>query len=146
VNTWDDPFSEAVPTLNPPVAASVQVSFVDNTNPRLQTSIVEPPFPPQLYSPGTPGFRYWIVREALARGVTFWSALMPTGTTWSTTNPMRVVLVEGIPDFNARYFRETGLHFYRRSLANRDYYTGESPDVVCHELGHAVLDALRPEL
>src|SRR5262249_18388012 len=27
-----------------------------------------------------------------------------------------------------------------------DIYSGESPDVVCHELGHAVLDALKPQL
>src|SRR5262249_13100445 len=29
---------------------------------------------------------------------------------------------------------------------NRLLFSGESPDVVCHELGHAILDALKPQL
>ena len=145
INTWDDPFSEASPTPSPPLAAPRQVNFVANTNPRLRTNIVDPPLPARLYPVNTPGFRYWVAAEALARGIDFWGGLMPFGTTWSTSNPMRVILVEATPDLNARYIRSSGLHFYKRDVANRTVYSGESPDVVRHELGHAVLDALRPQ-
>jgi hypothetical protein len=145
INTWDDPFSEISPTPNPPLASLHQVNFVSNTNTRLRTKIVDPPLPARLYPANTPGFRYWVAAEALARGIKFWSGLMPAGTTWSTSNPMRVILVDATPDLNARYRRSSGLHFYRRDVANRTVYSGESPDVVCHELGHAVLDALRPQ-
>jgi len=146
INTWDDPFTEAAPTLNPQLAAPRQVSFTAGNNPRLRTNIVDPPLPPRLYPVNTPGFRYWVVTEALARGINFWGALMPAGTTWSTSNPMRVILVDATPDLNARYFRSTGLHFYKGTVAGRDIFSGDSPDVICHELGHAVLDALRPQI
>ena len=145
INTWDDPFSETSPTTNPPLAALRQVNFVASTNARLRTNIVDPPLPARPYPANTPGFRYWVAAEALARGINFWSGLMPAGTTWSTSNPMRVILVEATPDLNARYIRSSGLHFYKRDVASRTVYSGESPDVVCHELGHAVLDALRPQ-
>ncbi|MGO4833841.1 M36 family metallopeptidase, partial [Rhizobiaceae sp. 2RAB30] len=71
---------------------------------------------------------------------------MPSGTTWSTSNPMRVQLLEPGADLNARYARANGLHFYRETVLGRDIYSGESPDVICHELGHAILDALKPQL
>jgi hypothetical protein len=146
INTWDDPFSEAIPTLNPPLATPRPVALAVNANPRLRTSIVEPQLPAARYSPGTAGFRYWVAAEALARGINFWGALLPAGTTWSTSNPMRVILVDAGAELNARYIRRDGLHFYQRAVANIDIRSGESPDVVCHELGHAILDALRPQL
>jgi hypothetical protein len=54
-------------------------------------------------------------------------------------------------DLNAFYTRggggeSPGLHFFHDSVAGRVYFSGESPDVCCHEMGHAVLDALRPQL
>jgi hypothetical protein len=146
INTWDDPFSEAVPTLNPPLAAPRPVALAVNANPRLRTSIVEQQPPAARYNPGTAAFSYWVAAEALARGINFWGALLPAGTTWSTSNPMRVILVDAVPDLNARYIRRDGLHFYQRTVANIDLRSGESPDIVCHELGHAVLDAVRPQL
>jgi hypothetical protein len=146
VSTWDDAFSEAVASVNPPIATPRAVPLAVNTNPRLRTVIVDPQPPVALYPPGTPGFRYWVAAEALARGINFWGALMPVGTTWSTSNPMRVILVDAGPELNARYRRNDGLHFYQRLVRNVDVHSSESPDVVCHELGHAVLDALRPQL
>ena len=59
-------------------------------------------------------------------------------------------LDEGV-DLNAYYSRKSppdtpGLHFFHDRASDVTVYSGESPDVVCHELGHAVLDALRPQL
>ena len=38
------------------------------------------------------------------------------------------------------------LCFFHAHGPRRDRYSGESPDVLCHELGHALLDAVRPQL
>jgi Zn-dependent metalloprotease len=48
-------------------------------------------------------------------------------------------------DLNAFYDRE-GLKFFHGAAAGRTVFSGESPDVVCHELGHAILDSLKPQL
>jgi hypothetical protein len=58
---------------------------------------------------------------------------------------MNVTLVAG-QDLNANYSRAAGLRFYHQVVKQLDAYSCESPDVACHELGHAVLDAVRPEL
>jgi len=99
-----------------------------------------------LYDVGTPEFRYWVAAEALARSAKLWSALLPSGVTWFESNGSQLSssLDEG-EDFNAYYDRQ-GLHFFHGTSGGRVVYSGESPDVACHELGHAVLDALRPQL
>ena len=72
INTWeDDPFSEAVPTTNPPLATLQAVDTPVNTNPLLQTQILGPRPSPGRYAPGTPNFRYWVAAEALARAINF---------------------------------------------------------------------------
>ena len=83
---------------------------------------------------------------AIERGIKFWGNLLPSATTWSTANPMRVTLVDDGTQLNANYTRLFGLRFYRQQVLNFNIFACESPDVVCHELGHAVLDALRPQL
>jgi len=146
INTWeDDPFSEAVPTPDPRNPQPITVDVPLNNNPRLQTAIVEPRSAPGRFNPGTPNFRYWVAAEALTRGINFWGSLLPSGTTWSTSNPMRVTLVAGV-DLNAFFSRDRGLNFFHQVVRNLDIFSGESSDVACHELGHAILDALRPQL
>lgn len=147
IDIWeDDPFSEAVASPAPAVADVLAVPVPSTANPRLRIAIVESEPPAGRYSPGTAEFRYWLAKEALARGIAFWGGLLPAGTTWSTSNPMRVQLLEPLPDLNAKYARLDGLHFFRQTVEDRDIYSGDSPDVVLHELGHAVLDAVKPQL
>jgi hypothetical protein len=47
-------------------------------------------------------------------------------------------------DLNANYDR-FHLNFYHYDFPNRRVSSCESPDVTCHEQGHALLDALRPD-
>ena len=56
-----------------------------------------------------------------------------------------VGLDEGV-DFNAYYDRTAARVLSSTRAAGKAIYSGESPDVVCHEMGHACLDAHRPEL
>src|SRR6185295_11542200 len=61
-----------------------------------------------------------------------------------------VVLDDGV-DLNAFYTRggfgdAPGLHFFHDTVGGRTFFSGESPDVACHEMGHAFLDAIRPQL
>jgi hypothetical protein len=98
----------------------------------------------KLYKPGTSKFRYWAAADGLRRGADFWGSLMPKGTTWQPGKKLTANLDEG-EDLNAYYDRE-GLSFFHYTIGKSTVYSGESPDVLCHELGHAVLDAIRPEL
>jgi hypothetical protein len=103
---------------------------------------VAPPATP--HDPGTKEFRYWAAADALRRGADYWGTLIPAGTTWEPGAQLDVHLDEGV-DLNAFYNRE-GLSFFHDTVAGHTVFSGESPDVVCHELGHAVLDAIRPQL
>ncbi len=108
---------------------------------------IDGPGPPAaLYEPGTAEFRYWAAAEALQRSAALWSSLLPTGVTWYPSNGrlLPIGLDEG-EDLNA-YYDRNGLHFFHARAGDRLVHSGESPDVCAHELGHAVLDALRPQL
>ncbi len=101
---------------------------------------------PGLYDPGTAEFRYWAAAEALQRSAAVWAALLPPRVTWQVSNGRKlpIGLDEG-EDLNA-YYDRNGLHFFHANVGGMVIYSGESPDVCAHELGHAVLDALRPQL
>jgi hypothetical protein len=104
----------------------------------------------QIYEVGSAGFRYYAAAGALRRTADFWGGIVPSGTRWQIGKILPVELDSGT-DLNAFYTRgdggdAPGLHFFHESVRGRIFYSGESPDVVCHEMGHAVLDALRPEL
>jgi len=109
------------------------------------TSAVPAP-PPDNYQPGTPAFRYWACADALRRASDFWGGLLGDHK-WNsaiTGSVLPVKLDEGV-DLNA-YYDRVALNFFHAAVGDRVVYSGESPDVVCHEFGHAVLDAIRPQL
>ncbi|MGH8991754.1 MAG: hypothetical protein ACRDZ7_09535 [Acidimicrobiia bacterium] len=100
--------------------------------------------PPDLYETGTKEFRYWVAAEALRRGADLWSGSAP-GLQWvgAVGAELTIRLDQG-EDLNA-YYDRSGLSFFHDEADGVPVYSGESPDVLCHELGHAVLDALRPQ-
>ena len=65
---------------------------------------------------------------------------------WAAATTLTVVPKAGV-DFNAYYDRKNLKFFYDTdTVANNVVYSAQSNDIVTHELGHAVLDALRPDL
>lgn len=110
------------------------------------TAIAEAAPHPDSAGPGTPAFRYWVAAHALSTGCQTWGPLVPTGTQWvpSVGRVLTVHLDEGV-DLNAFYDRR-GLKFFHQRVEGVDVFSGQSPEIVRHELGHAVLDALRPQL
>jgi hypothetical protein len=105
---------------------------------------------PQVYQPGTASFRYYAAACALRRTADFWGPIVPAGTQWEIGKTLPVLLDDGV-DLNAYYTRgdfneAAGLHFFHSPSGGTTVFSGESPDVVCHEMGHAVLDAIRPQL
>ena len=92
--------------------------------------------------PGTASFRYWTAAEALRRGADFWAPRLPSGN-WEVGARLPVLLDEGV-DLNAYYDRRA-LNFFHGPAPSGTVYSGESPDIVCHEMGHAILDAIKPQ-
>ncbi len=136
----DDP--DSVPARPP-----VQMPVPSLPTGALGITIVEPAPTAEIHPPGTSRFRYWSAAEALTRGMQFWQRFLPTGTTWATPNSKLVVHLDLGVDLNAYYRRGASrLEFYHSTVGGKTVYSGESSSVVCHELGHAVLDAIRPQL
>ncbi len=102
--------------------------------------------PARPYEPDTPEFLYWQIASALARGRALWSRLLPGAGTWVRGAVLPAVPVEG-EDLNAFYDRKA-LHFFRdvNAKTGEIVQSGDSPDIVTHEQGHAVLDSIRPDL
>ena len=125
----------------------IQVPAPDLSQPSLALKITNPGQQPaaRLYDAGTAEFRYWDSSAALLRAATYWSAIIPEGTTWEPGSPLAVIL-DGGEDLNAFYDRQALNFFHGSGADGNPVFSGESPDVVCHELGHAVLDSIRPEL
>ena len=137
VRVWeDDPLAEgAVP--------------VERAQPKLPGKpmglTIDVPAPPaKLYKPGTDNFRYWVAAEALQRGAAFWKSVLPKGTSWQVGTNLPVRLDAG-DKLNAIYTRND-LRFFHTTVGGQVMFTAESPDTLNHELGHAVLDAVRPQL
>jgi hypothetical protein len=128
----------------------------------LATNIIEPNTAPPaaVHAKGTPEFRYWTAAEAMRRTAGFWTGREGLGT-WNPDVGARlpVRLDDGV-DLNAYYARndyaprdiKQGLSFFHDTVFDPatgravTVFSGESADVVAHELGHAVLDALKPAL
>src|SRR5690349_1148122 len=146
IDAWeDDPITavrESLPPMNTPVPHAVP----DFDPPGLPVGVdgVRPAV--ESFKVGTAEFRYWALADAMARGATFWSRCVPAGTTWQRDNgPRLIAFADEGRDLNAFYDRG-GLHFFHDVVRGSTVFSAESPDVVCHELGHAVLDAVKPQL
>jgi hypothetical protein len=101
---------------------------------------------PGRYEQDTPEFLYWQLASALERGKRLWSDRLTVLGEWIPGPVLPAVPVAG-KDLNAYYDRKA-LRFFRDVDAKTGsiVQSADSPDVVTHEQGHAILDALRPDL
>ena len=135
IEAWeDDPGSGGAPITRP---------VPDLTKQPLSYRFPKPAPVPDQYQPGTSQFRYWTAAEALRRGADFWAARVPLNK-WEVGSTLKVILDEGV-DLNAFYDRKA-LNFFHGPSPSGTVFSGESPDIVCHEMGHAILDSFKPQL
>ena len=101
---------------------------------------------PRAYEPDTAEFLWWQLTASLDRGRRLWSRLRPKPGAW-IPGPVLPAVPSAGKDLNAYYDREA-LRFFRDvdDATGEVVQSGDSPDVVTHEQGHAILDALRPDL
>ena len=141
IATWEDDPGQVGEDRQP-----ITVDGPDLAGLALPVEIEGDPVAPDVYGQGTAEFRYWVAAEAVARGVSYWAPLLPGGTTWSVDGGGSLVIKpDAGADLNA-YYDRTSLSFFHYPDDSPTVFSGESPEVVCHELGHAVLDAIKPEL
>jgi hypothetical protein len=140
IYTWeDDPQSSTNISpikLSPP---DLGVNFLP-----IEIKLAQPPLP-NLYNSDTKEFRYWNAAAALRRGANFWHKTSSLDKWQSNVGLILPIFLDAGVDLNAYYNRE-GLSFFHDTVSGKTVYSGESPDILCHELGHAVLDALKPQL
>jgi hypothetical protein len=146
IAAWeDDPYGARLEDP-PPANEPIEDAEPDPGAADLKVAVDGPRPTPGPHAVGTPEFRYWALADALVRGATYWSGQVPAGTTWQPDNgPTLIAVPDEGEDLNA-YYDRNGLHFFHGSVRGTTLFSGESPDVVCHELGHAVLDAVKPQL
>jgi hypothetical protein len=99
--------------------------------------------------PTSEGFRYWNAAAALRRGVKFWAPVISIKKWHRGDTPLAVFLDKG-EELNSNYDRQS-LNFYHGTLRTRGQpdvavFASASPDLLCHELGHAMLDSIKPQL
>jgi hypothetical protein len=99
------------------------------------------------YPPDSREFLAWQCREAALRAVATFERLAGPLRTWvNRRRRIRLVPDDGV-DLNAYYDRDlNGCFFYRYETDGHVTRTGTSTDVVAHEIGHALLDTIRPDL
>jgi hypothetical protein len=134
VSGWEDDPEPAVATERP---------IPDLNKTPLAFSFDQDQPAPGVYPHGTPEFRYWSAAEALRRGADFWAQFVPTRQ-WQMGSTLKVIMDEG-EDLNAFYDRQA-LNFFHGPGQDGVVFSGESPDIVCHEMGHAILDSIKPQL
>jgi hypothetical protein len=104
---------------------------------------------------GTAEFLFWQCREAALAAVETWEQLDKPLARWARARPNRRKLkllqnsrdprYSGVRRLNA-FYDGNSLSFFEYSDGTKTTFSGASTDVVAHETGHGLLDAIRPDL
>lgn len=96
---------------------------------------------------GTPEWQAAQCYVTVAIAQNWYQTVTPTPLqTWPGTSNLLIKPRAG-RDFNAHYDRNALCFFYDHDkIRDKTIYTCDSVDIVAHELGHAILDAIRPDL
>ena len=127
-----------------------QVNAVANRPTNRAGFIFRSPQPQASYQPGTPGFLFWQCRQAAIAAVKTWESHAGVLPRWFSAR--RLDLVQNAvaefgedPQPNAFYDRSS-FQFYEFTAGGKTTFSGESTDVVAHEIGHGLLDGIRSDL
>jgi hypothetical protein len=101
--------------------------------------------PEARYQPGTPEFLFWQCREGALAAVETWERLDEDLARWAVNRRRLRLRQDAGEDLNAYYDRRS-LSFFHWTTGAKTTQSGASTDVVAHEAGHALLDAIRPDL
>jgi hypothetical protein len=97
------------------------------------------------FAPGTPDFLFWQCREAGLAALQAWEKVAGNLNAWQgNRKKLRLLQDEGL-DLNA-YYDRASFSFFHQTLGGKTFFSGASTDVVAHEVGHGLLDAIRPDL
>jgi len=100
--------------------------------------------PEDIFAPGTPEFLFWQCREAALAALEAFEACAGNHTRWQgNRRKLPLGQDEGV-DLNAGYGRG-GFEFFHQTVGETTFFSAASTDVVSHEIGHGLLDSLRPE-
>ena len=100
--------------------------------------------PEGVANPGTPQFLFWQARDAAIAAVRAWEASAGVHKAWQGNRKKLSLLQDAGVDLNAFYDRAS-FSFFHQKLGNRTFFSGASTDVVAHEVGHGLLDSVRPD-
>lgn len=95
--------------------------------------------------PGTPQFLFWQTREAAILALkAFEGSTGKPHTRWQGNRARIDLKQDEGEDLNAFYDRSS-FSFFHQAIGAKTFFSGASTDVVAHEVGHGLLDALRPD-
>lgn len=96
-------------------------------------------------APGTPQFLFWQAREAAIAAVAAWEACAgQTHTAWQGNRKKLPLMQDAGKDLNAFYDRAS-FSFFHETVGAETFFSGASTDVVSHEVGHGLLNSMRPD-
>ncbi len=101
----------------------------------------------KVYPPASRDYVAWSAREAALRAVNAFEACAGPLKGWQGTPPRQSLPLDpdAGTDLNA-YYDRSSVSFFESAVGGKPFFSGASQDVVAHEVGHAILDALRPDL
>ncbi|MCH9672535.1 MAG: hypothetical protein K0U93_13930 [Gammaproteobacteria bacterium] len=129
---------------DPAAASAIEISpSLDRTGARLRLRLPAGP-PEDLYDETDAGFVHWQARESGLRCLETWDRLSDRLARWQNdAHELELDYNAGI-GLQASYDRQSIRMFRWESPATT--FVGASTDAVAHEIGHALLDAMRPDL
>src|SRR5262245_34824374 len=96
------------------------------------------------FNPDTPQFLFWQCREAALAAVETWESVAGPHTRWQGNRKKLPLRQDAGQDLNAFYDR-TSFSFFHQAVGGKTFFSGASTDVVAHEVGHGLLDSVRPD-